>query len=365
MTGHRTEDAGAALAPLLPLPPQPAGVPWPADDWPVGELPTGASGVELARLLDATFAEPQPATTVQTNALLIVHRGRLVAERYAPGIGREDAQPSWSMAKSMLHAAVGVLVRDGTLDVRAPAPVPEWQAAGDPRAAITLDALLHMTSGLRFREDYVDEQVSDVIQMLFRQGAEDMAAFAASFPLEHAPDTAFNYSSGTSNIVSGIVARAVGAGRTARPGDAYRAFLRRALFDRIGMRSADPRFDRAGNWIASSFCFCTARDFARFGLFCLRDGVWAGERILPEGWVAYGRTPAPVQPADEEYGYGAHWWLLGDDLQTFFADGYLGQLLFLVPPLDLIVVRLGATPVERSAHVFALARRIIDLFRDA
>ncbi|MHB8375751.1 MAG: serine hydrolase domain-containing protein [Dehalococcoidia bacterium] len=359
MIGHRPDDRGTAPVPLRLLPPQPAGVPWPAGDWPAGELPRGAAGAELARLLDATFAEPQPATTVQTNALLIVHRGKLVAERYAPGVGRDDVQPSWSTAKSMLHAAVGILVGEGRLDLRRPAAVPEWQTAGDPRAAITLDALLHMTSGLHFCEDYVDDQVSDVIKMLFRPGAEDMAAFAASFPLDHAPDTVFNYSSGTSNIVSGIVRRAVGGN------DAYLAFLRRELFDRIGMRSATPKFDRAGNWIASSFCFCTARDFARFGLLYLRDGVWADERILPAGWAAHARTPAPVQPEDDGYGYGAHWWLLDDDLQTFFASGYLGQHIFIVPPLDLIVVRLGATPVERRPHVFALARRIIDLFRDA
>jgi CubicO group peptidase (beta-lactamase class C family) len=314
----------------------------------------------LDALLDATFTEPQPPTTVQTNELLVVHRGRIVAERYAAGFGPDGPQPSFSMAKSILHAAVGILVRDGRLDVAAPAAVPEWQTPGDPRAALTLDALLHMTSGLRFCEDYVDDQASDVTRMLFNPGEADTGAFAASFPLDHPPDTVFNYSSGTSNIISAVVKRIVGGG------DGCLAFLRRELFDRIGMRSAEPRFDASGTWIASTYCFCTPRDFARFGLLSLRDGVWDGERILPEGWVDYGRTPAPAQPVEDDgRGYGAHWWLLNDDLGTFFASGYAGQHLFLTPPLDLIVVRNGNTPVERRPHVMALLREIIALFREA
>ena len=342
---------------LIPLPVQPEDVPWPTLEWSEAPPPDGVDRVMLDELLDATFSEPQPTTTVRTNAMLVVHRGRIVAERYAEGNGPEEPQPSWSMAKSILHATVGVLVRDGLLDVSQPAAVPEWQEPGDPRAAITLDSLLHMTSGLHFVEDYVDDKVSDVIKMLLPPGVEDTGAFAASFPLDHPPDTVSNYSSGTSNIVSAIVKRIVG------PGDEYLAFLRRELFDRIGMASARPRLDASGTWIGSSFCFCTPRDFARFGLLYLRDGVWDGERILPEGWVDYARTPAPAQPDEPDRGYGAHWWLLkDDDLGSFFASGYLGQLIMLVPALDLIIVRNGNTPVERRHHVMTLVRRIIGLF---
>jgi CubicO group peptidase (beta-lactamase class C family) len=312
---------------------------------------------EVDALLDEALAEPQPSTTVQTNELVVVHRGRIVAERYSNQFGPSDTQPSWSMAKSILHAVVGILVRDGKLSVAQPAAVGQWQKPGDPRAAITLDSLLHMTSGLRFCEDYVDQEVSDVIKMLFGPGAEDTAAFAAAFPADHPPDTVFNYSSGTSNIISSIVKGIVGEG------DHYLAFLRREFFSRIGMLSATPKFDGSGTWIGSSFCFCTPRDFARFGLLYLRDGVWEGERILPGGWVDYARTPAPAQPEEEEHGYGAHWWLLDDGLGTFFASGYAGQYLFIVPALDLIAVRNGNTPAERRPHVLALIRHIIDLFR--
>ena len=133
------------------------------------------------------------------------------------------------------------------------------------------------------------------------------------------------------------------------------------------MSSARPKFDTSGSWIASTFCFCTARDFARFGLFYLRDGVWAGERILPEGWVDYGRTPGPVHPGadNHNYGYGAHWWLSEDRFGTFFAQGYSGQYMLLVPALDLIVLRLGNTPVDRRPHVVGLLRQIISLFAEA
>ena len=344
---------------LTPLPPQPADVPWPTDEWPEGELPAGVDGEALQKLLDATFAEPQPPTTVQTNDLLIVHRGRIVAERYAQGVGPDDLQLSWSMAKSILHAAIGVLVRDGKLEIAAPAAVPEWQEPGDARAQITLDSLLHMTPGLRFAEDYVDAGVSDVIEMLFQPGADDTAAFAAAFSQDHRPDSVFNYSSGTANIISGIVKRIVGAG------DEYVAFLRRELFDRIGMTTAMPKCDNSGTWIGSSYCDATPRDFARFGLLYMRDGVWDGQRLLPEGWVDYARTPAPQQPIEGERGYGAHWWLWEDGLGTFLAGGYLGQMIYVVPALDLILVRNGNTPVERRLYMVRLHRQIIDLFRSA
>ena len=343
---------------ILALPPVPADVAFPTEAWQRADPPAGALRRGLLSIVEQAVAESQPEPESRTDALLVVHRGRIVAEGYGAGLGPDDKQPSWSMAKSMLHATVGILVRQGRLTVPKSAAVPEWAGNGDQRAAITLDQLLHMTSGLRFAEDYVNADVSDVIKMLFGPGAEDTGAFAAAFPLDHLPDTVSNYSSGTSNIISRMIRDMVG------PHDAYGRFLRAELFDRIGMASATPQFDRSGSWIASSFCFCTPRDFARFGLLYLRDGVWDGRRLLPEGWVDYARTPAPVQPTDTENGYGAHWWLLGDDLGTFFAAGYLGQYIFLVPALDVIVVRNGQTPAERRQHVVALVRRIIDTFRD-
>ena len=261
---------------LPPLPAQPAGMPWPTTDWPEAK-PDASTAAKLSPLLDLAFSDPAPATLGETHAFLAVQGGRIVAERYWTGFGPDSTHHSWSQAKSMTQALIGILVREGKIDIHAPADVPEWKGEDDPRRAITLDQLLRMSSGLKFAEDYVDAGVSDVIEMLFGSGKEDVGGFAAKFPLAHPPGTAWSYASGTTNIVARLAARALGAG-----GEAFRDFMARDLFGPLGMRSADPRFDRAGTFIGSSFCFCTERDFARFGLLYLRDGNWDGRRILPE-----------------------------------------------------------------------------------
>jgi len=263
------------------------------------------------------------------------------------------------MAKSMLHAVVGLVVGDGQLDLDAPADVPEWSDPDDPRHAITLRQLLAMRDGLDFTEDYVDDRVSDVIEMLFGAGQADMAHFAADRPLAAAPDTRFNYSSGTSNIISGVVARAVGRG------EPYARFLHGRLFGPLGMASADPEFDEAGTWVASSYVRATVRDYARFGLLYLRDGMWDGVRILPPGWVDYARTWVSEDPEDASP-YGAHWWgVAGDTLGTFRASGYEGQSITICPALDLIVVRLGKTPLEREPNLAPWRVGMVRAFADA
>jgi CubicO group peptidase (beta-lactamase class C family) len=346
---------------LHPLPTQPAGVPWPTDDWPVAEPP---AGVDVDGLLDEVFGGGPFGTTY---AVVMAQGGRLVAERYGGAITHWDGpdEPvvpgtqllSWSMAKSFLHAAVGILVGDGHLDVDAPAPVPAW--AGDERAAITLDHLLSMRDGLAFAEDYVDAQVSDVIEMLFGSGKDDVAAYAIDRPRRAAPDERFNYSSGTSNIVSSIVAGVVGRGED------YERFLRTRLLEPIGMRSVRLGLDGTGLWIGSSFLYAPAREFAKFGLLYLRDGVWDGTRLLPEGWVDHGRRIRSVDESDGRL-YGAHWWATGDDLGSWWASGYDGQSILLCPALDLIVVRLGWSPADEAAPaLFDWRRRVVDAFAAA
>jgi len=300
-----------------------------------------ADAARIARLLDHAFADPVPVDLGETHALAIVHRGRLILERYAAGFGPDATYPSWSMAKSITHALVGLNVGDGRLDIHARADVPEWSEADDPRQVITLDQLLRMSSGLDFLEEYIPGQPSDVIEMLFGKGKDDVAGFAAASSLAFAPGTHFSYSSGTSNIVSRCAARAAGA-----CGAQFEAFMRQRLFDPLGMTSAKPRFDAAGTFIGSSFCFATARDFARFGLLYLRDGVWEGNRLLPEAWVDYARTPTFQQPGGDIDGpYGAHWWLDLAGPGTFSANGYDGQYIVLCPDRDLVIVRHGATPL--------------------
>jgi CubicO group peptidase (beta-lactamase class C family) len=296
----RSEASLRALAP--PAGPAPAadlaGLPWPAGDAePRGRLPSLDTGALEAAVGEA-FVERDAAHLKRTRALLVVYEGRIVAERYGAGITRETRLLSWSMAKSFTNAMIGILARQGALDIRRPAPVPEWRGAKDPRGAITTDMLMRMSSGLSWYEEYADHPVSDVNRMLFLQ--PDSAAFAASKPLAAAPDSLWSYSSGTTNIVSRIARDAIGTEA------GYLAFPRRELFGRIGMRSAQFGVDAAGLIIGSSYLYATARDYARFGLLCLGDGTWLGQRILPEGWVAYSTTPTPAAPKG---GYGSFFWL--------------------------------------------------------
>lgn len=343
---------------LPTLPEQSPDTPWPTDAWPQGPLPPTVDRARLDALLEAGFGEKESPTLGETHALVIVHRGRLVLERYAEGVGPDDTQPSWSKAKSITHALVGILVGDGKLDIHAPADVPEWRAPGDPRAAITLDQLQRMSSGLKFAEAYVAGQASDVIEMLFGRGQDDVAAFAASFPLEHAPGSWMSYSSGTTNIVSRCAAHALGAS-----GPGFEAFMRERLFGPLGMTSPIPKFDAAGTFIGSSFCFCTPRDFARFGLLYLRDGVWEGRRLLPPGWVDYARTPTFQQLGAEDGPYGAQWWLGLAGEGSFSANGYDGQFTVVLPELDMVVVRNGRTPLEFKDNVPAWIAEVVDCFR--
>jgi CubicO group peptidase (beta-lactamase class C family) len=338
---------------LPPLPCQHSAVPWPTRSWPEREPGPEVDAGRLAALLQRAFAQPPPDEIGATHALVVIHRGQLVAERYDAESGPDRTLPSWSMAKSVLFALVGILVRDGHLRIDAAADVPGWRDPGDPRASITLDQLLRMSSGLEFDEEYTDPDTSSTIQMLFGAGKRDVAGFAAQFPLLHPPDSVWSYSSGTSNLLSEIVGRTVGGGEAG-----MHAFMRRELLDRIGMRSAKPLFDAAGTWIGSSFLFASARDFARFGLLCLRDGTWEGERLLPEGWIDYGRTPTPGSQGE----YGAHFWLATDGTGTFSANGYRGQYTVIVPERDLVIVRLGTSMPEQKRGTLLLLSELVGCF---
>ncbi len=306
-----------------------------------------------ASLVDDMFANETRYGT--TYAALVVQHGRRLAERYGGAlphfdgpdepVGTDTRLLSWSVAKSVLHAAVGVLVGERHLDLDAPVPVPEWSAPHDTRRKITLEHLLCMRDGLDFVEDYVDAGRSDVIEMLFGSGQDDVAHFAADRPHAHAPDTVFNYSSGSSNIVARVVGTVIGQG------DATLEFLRDAVFDPIGMESATARVDTAGTFIGSSYVYATARDWVRFGQCYLHDGVCDGRRVVPETWVAHGRRARSVDPEDGRP-YGAHWWVLDGVQDAFYASGYEGQRIVVCPSRGLVVARFGRST---SDHYDALA----------
>ena len=325
----------------------------------------------LTPLVDELFQRPDDQGV--TLALLVRHRGEVVAERYgvqpenvfqpAIDITADSTLTSWSMAKSITHAAVGILVGDGALDVDAPAPVPEWE--GTPKSAITMVQLLEMRSGLRFVEDYVDDTVSHCIEMLFGESGPSHAAYAASLPLDHEPGTFYSYSSGTTNIIARVLGDIVNGGPGGDPRRrraAMESFLHDRLFGPIGMDSAIPKFDDAGDFVGSSYVFATARDFAQFGELYRHDGVTAsGVRMLPPGWVDHAGTAVSH---DDESGcdYGRHWWLWPEIPGSLAAHGHQGQYLVVVPDRELVVVHLGLTDASAAPQLRARLRQIIEAF---
>jgi CubicO group peptidase (beta-lactamase class C family) len=298
-------------------------------------------------ILDRAFAEPNRHRRQRTRAVVIAQAGKVIAERYAPGFTTTMPLLGWSMAKSAVNALVGILVHQGKLTLDQGALLPEWDAPGDPRRQITLDQLLRMRSGLQFEEVYSDPR-SHVTTMLFQRG--DVATYAADLPLTD-PTGAWSYASGTTNILCRIIRRVVGEDL-----GNYWAFPRQALFEPLGMTHAILEPDAAGTFVGSSFMYATARDWCKLGQLYLQDGRWQEQRLLPEGWVQYSITPS--DPAQR---YGAHFWrqvplsfasqqnpkpILPAD--TVMASGYQGQILTIIPSLQLVVVRLGLSQRRHS-----------------
>jgi len=315
--------------------------------WPMGDrlpdtLPAGLDTAALGCAIASVFTEKDTTHPIKTRAVVVLYKGQLVAEQYAPGFTRDTRLLGWSMSKSITSALIGMLVKDGRLRVEDPAPVPEWKDPNDPRHAITLTNLLQQCSGLQFEENYTKS--SDATKMLFERA--DMGAYTASHPLKDTPGTLWYYSSGNSNIVARIVRQTVGE-------EGYHAFPYERLFYKTGMYSAVLEPDASGTFVGSSYSYATARDWARFGLLYLNDGVSNGERLLPEGWVKSTATPAPAAPRGK---YGYMFWLNagskgnpGDrtyphaPADLFCADGFEGQNVFIIPSRQMVIVRLGLT----------------------
>ncbi len=269
----------------------------------------------------------------QTAAVVVVYDGVIVGEKYwtERDITANTKLWGWSMNKSIVNAMVGILVKQGKLNVNSLAPVPEW--LNDKRRDITLNNLMQMSSGLKWDENYGD--VSDATKMLYRESNTFQTAISA--PYGKKPGTDWKYSSGTSNILSGIVRS------TIKIDQQYHLFPYQYLFQKIGMNSFLFETDASGNFVGSSYGYGTARDWARFGLLYYYDGVWKGDTILPKGWVDYSRTIAP----SSEGKYGAQFWLnqssgLPDAPKDMFScQGHRGQRIFIIPSRKLVVVRLG------------------------
>jgi CubicO group peptidase (beta-lactamase class C family) len=330
---------------------------FPTLDWLDGELDPTVDAETLDGVISLLASQPPDLAT--TLALVVVHNGQVVREMYGPETDATTTLISWSMAKNITQALVGMAVGDGLLSIDDDHLFPEWEH--DDRASITLGNLLNMTSGLEWVEDYVDDKSSDVIEMLF--GSEkfvgDHASYAASKELEATPGVKYLYSSGTTNLVTKILSRALGEKRNST--EAMSKFMQDRLFDPLGMRSAVPRFDASGNFVGSSYVFATARDFARFGYLYLNDGMWNGLRLLPEGWVNYSRSSIARDP-DNGLDYGAHVWMFPKDPGSIAALGYEGQFTWASPQRNLVVVRLGKTNAEYGPHLRDELSKIVEAF---
>lgn len=307
----------------------PDTIPWPSGNRLADTIPQGINMEKLSRALDKALANELPMKG--TFAVAVAYRNQLVSERYREGFSPGNLFLSWSMAKSVTSALAGILAYEGALDINEPVGIAEWQ--DDGRKDITLAHLLNMTSGLEWNEDYGSN--SDVNKMLFKKG--DMALYTLQKQAEASPDELWKYASGSTNLVSQLIRKAIGDDRK------YLAFPREALFNRIGMRSAVFETDPSGNFIGSSYVYATMRDYVRFGLLYLNDGNWNGEQILPEGWVDFTALPA----SDSDGQYGASFWLNRDNDYTgvpadmFYCRGHDGQYIYIIPSLELVVVRTG------------------------
>lgn len=324
-------------------------------EWPYGSktstsIPVNINKEKLDRAINDAFTDDVPDYKKMTRAVVVIYDGKLIAEKYAPGFDKSSRMQGWSMTKSITSTLIGMLVKEGRLDINKPAPVPEWKDAADLRHSITIKNLLQQSSGLDFVENYAKS--SDATRMLFQ--SKDMAAYTASRPLKDKPGSVFYYSSGNSNILSRIIRQTVGDNN-------YYGYIYDSLFYKIGMYSALQEPDAGGTIVGSSYTWATARDWAKFGLFIYNNGTYNNQHLLPEEWMKDATTPA-TSSIQKEYGY--QWWLSGfvggNPSQPMFPDvpadmfrasGYGGQGVYIIHSKKLVIVRLGLHDIDDNVFL--------------
>lgn len=370
------------------------------------KLPIGATAISLLLASCGGGEEPKPAETApaiekiaedaapgkarlaatiapffedsaleETRAVVVMHGGRVVAERYAPGYGPDSRLISWSMAKSVTATLIGMMVADGLLVLDDPAPVPEWASPGDPRAKITLRQLLHMSSGLDHTEMAEGDKAiyeADTTRLLFLDGRENVARYAEKRNLEAEPGRHFEYSTATSHILADIMTRTLtDSSDPVVRRNAMLEYARGRLFEPLGMTSAVPEFDRSGTMLGGSMIHATARDWAKFGEFLRNNGSVRSAQLLPTSWTRFMKTSSVNDPA-----YGGHLWLNkrrpeGRDQvlfpgkapsDVFAALGHLGQFIVVSPQHRLTIVRLGKTQDDQLDPINDQIAKLIAIF---
>jgi CubicO group peptidase (beta-lactamase class C family) len=334
---------------VQPRLPDPAETPWPMGDvLPAEPWPAEVDSVRFAEAIDVGFGPPE----ARTLGLLVTYRGRVLGERYGDGVDMHTPFESWSMGKSLTGTLMGVLIQQGAYDLWQPAPIPEWQAPDDPRQAIRIGDIMRMSSGIRIRApqdpDY-DASMGYPDHVYFYTGTTNAFQWAATRPQQWEPNTVGRYRNSDPVLTNYLIRLAVEA-----RGEDYHAFPQRHLFDKIGIRNAVMETDIYGNFLTQGYEFLPPRDWARLGNLYLQDGVWNGERILPEGYVDYVRTLAPAWVADGRPIYGGgFFWRNGDGgwpvpESAFAMLGAGGQSATIIPTHQLVVVRLGKYTGSRA-----------------
>lgn len=325
--------------------------------WPLGDRGATARPIgdqkRLRQLVDTAFDHDSHGEGNQTTAVIVVQRGRIVAEKYREGFGPHVSQRTWSVAKSIAGTLIGIASAGELIDPAQPAPIPQWQAPGDPRAAITVDQLLRMASGLH------SSTAGNRTDALYFGGSA-ISDETVAWPLEAKPGTRFRYAN--NDIVLAMLGLRNSAGDDANA----LAFPFTALLWKTGMTRTVPETDWKGNFMMSSQVWTTARDLARFGLLYQQDGVFLGQRLLPPGWAKYVATASGPQP-DGAFGYGATFWLMdkspGVPADTYAAFGNRGQYVVIVPSREIVIVRRGEDPTGKRFDIAKFTAQVLTALR--
>ncbi len=324
---------------------------WPTEDWRLADATEGldsAGAAEVERYLFTRTGDDLDRKGIRTDGVVVVRGGKIVFEKYARGYTQDTPHLIWSAAKSMTSALVGIATAEGKFSLKDPAHKYYPALKDGMKAEITVEHILQMSSGLDWNEGYEASPLdSSVIAMLYTAGRSNMPHFVAGFGLRYRPGTRWYYSSGDTNMLSGIL-------RKTMTEDEYQNYPWTKLFEPIGMKKVTFERDRAGHFVGSSYLYAPPRDLAKFGFLYLNDGMWNGKRIQPEGWVNYTRTLAPAYYGHPEEGeaYGAQFWQNAKTastpapwpdapLDTFVAMGHWGQRIYIIPSLDIVAVRVG------------------------
>jgi hypothetical protein len=299
---------------------------------------------KLNEIVNSTFGKNK------SRAVVVIYKDQIIAEKYGDGFSKDSRILGWSMTKSIMSTVFGVLQHQNKINIQDKAPIESWQK--DARKKITINNLLQMNSGLEWDENY--DEISDATKMLFLE--RDMTKMQEEKLLKYETNFSWNYSSGTTNLLSGILRKQFSTHQ------AYLDFWYTDFIDKIGMNSMVVETDLAGNYVASSYAWATARDWAKFGLLYLHNGNWNGEELFNKKWVDYATTPTPTSNGT----YGAQFWLNAEKqfkevpANMYFADGYQGQRVYILPDQDLVIVRFGLSWFEENEFLKGVIKSIQD-----